>query len=65
MIKFITVWILTVSYSTDDVKSASASTYQLQYATQAICERQRANHSGYNIVTRCDFAQVPVYTPSK
>ncbi len=61
MIKFITVWILTVNYvNSTDVHSTAASSYQLQYASQAICERQRKYHHDAYRSTRCDFAQVPV-----
>lgn len=65
MIKFITVWILTVSYVDISGHSGGASHYQLQYATQSICEKQRKNHVGHYKASRCDFQQVPVYVGSK
>lgn len=67
MIKFITVWILTVTVHDDSYhRSNNLHThYQLQYATQPICEKQRKNHQNERRTTRCDFAQVPVYAPSK
>lgn len=61
MIKFITVWILTVSYVDIGGHSGGASHYQLQYATQSICEKQRLNHKGDYKASRCDFAQIPVH----
>ena len=67
MIEFITVWVLTVSFNsgsynrTDNLRSY----YQLQYATQAICEKQRKNHEQGQKKTRCDFQQVPVYAGVK
>lgn len=63
MIKFITVWILTVTYLNNGQSAmyTNAYTYQLQYATQSICEKQRNKHTGPNKTTSCDFQQVPVY----
>lgn len=61
MITWVTVWVLTVVF--DDTGSSShvrRDSYQLQYATQAICEKQKANHKGN--MTRCDFQQIPVVT---
>lgn len=60
---FITVWILTVTVHDDSYQMHTH--YQLQYATQQICEKQRKNHQNGRRTTRCDFAQVPVYAPSK
>lgn len=65
MIKFITVWILTVQYNYNSLHSGVGYAYQLQYATQTICERQRQFHQGPNKITRCDFQQVPVYVGGK
>ncbi|HGH3604052.1 TPA: hypothetical protein ACJK1S_001241 [Acinetobacter baumannii] len=62
MIKFITVWVLTV---TQHQMSATESTYQLQYATQSICEKQKLRHETDRTDVRCDFQQVPVYVGSK
>lgn len=57
MITWVTVWILTVSYS----GYHEASFYQLQYATHEICLSQAKNHEvkGYK-KARCDFQQVPL-----
>lgn len=60
MIKFITVWVLTVNFVDYYERGAGASSYQLQYATQAICERQRKYHDRHETSTRCDFQQVPL-----
>lgn len=60
MIKFITVWILTVNYVNYFSKGSGASSYQLQYASQSTCERQRKYHETDDASTRCDFAQIPV-----
>lgn len=67
MIKFITVWILTVTVHDDSYhRSNNLHThYQLQYATQQTCEKQRETQRREDVTTRCDFAQVPVHTPSK
>lgn len=67
MLKFITVWVLTVTYLNDGQSAiyTNTHTYQLQYATQSICEKQRAKHTGRNKTSRCDFQQVPVYVGSQ
>lgn len=65
MIKFITVWILTVHYNYSSLHAGVGYSYQLQYATQNICEKQRQNHEGHYRITRCDFQQVPVYVGAK
>ena len=64
MIEFVTVWVLTVTQH-QMVGSATESAYQLYYATQAICERQRKNHESGRTKTRCDFQQIPVYKQVK
>ena len=66
MITWVTVWILTVQHINDfGVNGKNSHTYQLQYATQKICERQRKNHeSGHNI-TSCDFQQIPLVKSAK
>lgn len=62
MIKFITVWVLTVTFSNGQNSSnANSHAYQLQYATQAICEKQRKNHEGSLKETQCNFQQVPIF----
>ena len=54
MITWVTVWVLTVSnFGGGSAKYA----YQLQYATQATCEKQRKSHDSS---ARCDFQQIPV-----
>lgn len=73
MIKFITVWVLTVSYLNDQTKVSFS--YQLQYADQKTCMAQIPRHSEHlkdsdsffggklvnqNKKARCDFSQVPV-----
>ena len=55
MITWVTVWVLTVSYT-----NGGASHYQLQYANQEICEKQRKNHQAIYKDSRCDFQQIPV-----
>ncbi|ENO7683850.1 hypothetical protein ACJCFO_002874 [Acinetobacter baumannii] len=65
MIKFITVWVLTVQFHYDTLHAGAGYSYQLQYATQNICEKQRQNHRGRDRITRCDFQQVPVYVGAK
>lgn len=65
MIKFITVWVLTVKFYTGSTNSSAGYSYQLQYATQNICERQRQFHRDHNKTTRCDFQQIPVYVGAK
>lgn len=52
MITFVTVWVLTVT--------SSQMSYQLQYSTQAICEKQNPNHEMLLRKARCDFQQIPV-----
>jgi len=43
----------------DEVKDGGSSrySYQLQYSSQKICEKQRVNRKG---ISRCDFQQIPV-----
>lgn len=61
MITWVTVWVLTVVFDeTGSNGYVRRDSYQLQYATQAICEKQRKNHVQYGKTTRCDFQQVPV-----
>lgn len=58
---WVTVWVLTVIFN--DTGSSSyvrRDSYQLQYATQSICERQKESHTKNGATARCDFAQVPV-----
>ena len=65
MITWVTVWVLTVSYVDIGGHSGGASHYQLTYATQEICEKQRKNHKQQYKASRCDFQQVPVYRGGK
>ena len=63
MITWVTVWVLTVGYWGDGYQKGGPSSYQLQYATQATCEKQKNNHSKlteYKGFVRCDFQQIPV-----
>lgn len=60
MITWVTVWVLTVSTQWHLSGGAFDSKYQLQYATQEICEKQRKNHKGPYKYTRCDFQQIPM-----
>lgn len=63
MITWITVWVLTVQYSYFNNNNTS---YQLTYATQQLCEKQISNHTKkHSSEARCDFEQVPIYTPKK
>lgn len=63
MITWLTVWVLTVSYAEMHSEAGAASYYQLEYATQSICEKQRVNHIGSYKSSRCDFKQVPIWIP--
>ena len=65
MITWVTGWVLTVSRAEFHRSSYLAHTYQLQYATQSICEQQRKRHFGDNNTTSFDFQQVPVYRGGK
>ena len=66
MITWITVWVLTVQHINDvGVNGKNSHVYQLTYATQAICEKQKKYHDGSYKVVRCDFQQVPVVLSNK
>lgn len=65
MITWVTVWVLTVTYAVSGMDASKAYTYQLQYASQSICENQRKNHIGSYKETRCNFQQIPVYKGDK
>ena len=63
MITWVTVWVLTIGFWEDGYQKGGPSAYQLQYATQDICEKQKKNHvnrSEYKGFMRCDFQQIPV-----
>ena len=62
MITWVTVWVLTVTVNDSSyTKTDNLHThYQLQYATQSICEKQRKSHRINGNSTRCDFQQVPM-----
>ncbi|MFW2042277.1 hypothetical protein ACG94V_12820 [Acinetobacter sp. ULE_I001] len=64
MITWVTVWVLTVSFNSDSYNRTDnlRAYYQLQYATQSICEKQRKNHEQGSKKARCDFQQIPVVT---
>ena len=59
MITWVTVWVLTVTHA-KRYGSFTESHYQLQYASQVICEKQRKNHESALKISRCDFQQIPV-----
>lgn len=64
MISWVTVWVLTVHGVDKGYHELSSYTYQLSYATQALCEKQKKNHERGGVdwkKARCDFQQVPVY----
>lgn len=61
MLTWITVWVLTVTYVDISGEAGGATSYQLEYASQSICEKQRLNHVGSHKASRCDFKQVPVF----
>lgn len=66
MITWLTVWVLTVELVNDrGVNGKNSHSYQLTYATQSVCEKQRERHDGHAYQSRCDFQQVPVVTPKK
>lgn len=66
MITWLTVWVLTVELVNDrGVNGKNSHSYQLTYATQSVCEKQRERHAGHAYESRCDFQQVPVVTPKK
>lgn len=66
MITWLTVWVLTVELLNDgSVNGKNSQSYQLTYATQNVCEKQRKRHAGFSYRSRCDFQQVPVVAPKK
>ncbi|MFW1826681.1 MULTISPECIES: hypothetical protein [Acinetobacter] len=63
MITWVTVWVLTVFTGSEYMGNYRPSNFQLQYATQAICEKRKAEHLKRGVSTaRCDFQQIPVVT---
>ena len=75
MIKFITVWVLTVTGVKDTPVGVAGYEYQLQYASQKTCLAQAEKHREKRVRTefgkpnillnegqtvRCDFMQVPM-----
>lgn len=58
MITWVTVWVLTVTVTSNSY--GVKSHYQLQYGKQSICEKQIKNHIGGRVAARCDFQQIPV-----
>lgn len=71
MIEWVTVWVLTVStYDYQGYHAAGSNSYQLTYATHAICEKEKVKHTKVvarerSVDVRCDFQQVPVFDPNK
>ena len=63
MITWVTVWVLTVQYSSYNNNNTS---YQLTYGSQKLCQQQIAKHTKrMSAEARCDFQQVPVAVLSK
>ena len=63
MVIWVTVWVLTVQYSSYNNNNTS---YQLTYGSQKVCEQQIPKHTKrMSFGTRCDFQQVPVALASK
>lgn len=61
MITWVTVWVLTVFTGSDFMGNYRPSNFQLQYASQSICEKQKDNHLKRSVSSaRCDFQQIPV-----
>ena len=68
MITWVTVWVLTVHGVDKGYRETGSYIYQLSYATQALCEKQKKNHERGGRdwkKARCDFQQVPVVMPKK
>ena len=71
MIEWVTVWVLTVgTYDYRGSYAAGSNSYQLTYATHAICEKEKPKHAKVTVLdrsvdVRCDFQQVPVFDPNK
>lgn len=63
MITWVTVWVLTVGYWQDGYQKGGPSTYQLQYATKDICDKQKKSHekrAEFRGFVNCSFQQIPV-----
>lgn len=56
MITWVTVWVLTVT----SLEYQRGYAYQLQYHSQATCEKHRTKHKTQFSSARCDFQQVPM-----
>lgn len=70
MIEWVTVWVLTVSVYDYQSYAAGSNSYQLTYATHAICEKEKLKHKKVTALhryvdVRCDFQQVPVFDTNK
>ena len=63
MITWVTVWVLTVFSGGEYRSYYRPLNYQIQYATQATCEKKKQEHlkNGAHKSTRCDWQQVPIY----
>lgn len=58
MITWVTVWVLTVQYSSF---SNNNTAYQLTYSSQKVCEQQIVKHTkNHSSKARCDFQQIPM-----
>ena len=61
MITWVTVWVLTVFTGSSHQGHHRPSNFQLQYATQETCLKQKEAHVKRGVFSaRCDFQQVPL-----
>lgn len=58
MITWITVWVLTVTSTSESY--GIKSHYQLTYSTQDTCLKQIQNHTSRKTQAQCNFQQVPI-----
>ena len=66
MITWVTVWVLTVFTGSGYYGYQRPSNFQLQYATQETCIKQKEAHINRGVSSaRCDFQQIPVALASK
>lgn len=62
MLTWVTVWVLTVFTGSSHQGYYRPSNFQLQYATQETCIKQKEVHIKRGVSSaRCDFQQVPIY----
>ena len=61
MITWVTVWVLTVFTGSNYLGHYRPSNFQLQYASQDICIKQKQAHLKRGVDSaRCDFQQIPM-----